>query len=61
MAIGRLATRTARLPEFCTTILTTSKMDMVQTKFRDLVFGSPAELLAEPESTSCKARGQIRS
>jgi uncharacterized damage-inducible protein DinB len=47
MPIGRLALHVARLPDFCTNILTTESMDMKTRKFPDLIFESTAHLLSE--------------
>jgi uncharacterized damage-inducible protein DinB len=59
MPIGRLSVHTARLPEFCSTILTTPSLDMAQSKFPDLVFQSTAQLLTELERTSAEARAHL--
>jgi uncharacterized damage-inducible protein DinB len=59
MAIGRLAVHTARLPEFCTTILTTPHLDMAQVKFPSLVFESTSKLLEDLERTSSEARSHL--
>jgi uncharacterized damage-inducible protein DinB len=56
MPIGRLALHTARLPEFCTNILTTPGMDMAKRKFPDFIFESTEHLLAELSRTSSEAR-----
>jgi len=59
MAIGRLALHTARLPEFCTTILTTPGLDMAVTKFPDFLFESTTHLVSELERTSSEAREHL--
>lgn len=59
MPIGRLALHTARLPDFCTTILTTPTMDMAQSKFPALTFESTEHLLAELERSSEEARAHL--
>jgi uncharacterized damage-inducible protein DinB len=56
MPIGRLALHTARMPEFCTRILTTTELDMDKEKFPDFTFESTAQLLSELERTSAEAR-----
>jgi len=59
MAIGRLALHAARLPEFCTRILTTPELDMDKEKFPGFVFESTEHLLSELERTSSKARSEL--
>lgn len=59
MPIGRLALHTARLPEFCTLILTSPGMDMAQRKFPDFTFQSTAHLLTELDRTSTEARHHL--
>lgn len=59
MAIGRLALHTARLPEFCTMMLTTDEMDLAQRKFPDFTFQSTAHLLSELERTAAEAKSHI--
>jgi uncharacterized damage-inducible protein DinB len=59
MAIGRLALHTARLPEFCTNLLTTSGLDMSKHKFPDFIFESTTHLLTELDRTSSEARGLL--
>jgi uncharacterized damage-inducible protein DinB len=59
MAIGRLALHAARLPEFCTRILTTPELDMDKEKFPGFVFESTAHLLSELDRTSSKARSEL--
>jgi uncharacterized damage-inducible protein DinB len=59
MAIGRLALHAARLPEFCTSILTTPELDMDKEKFPGFVFESTAHLLSELDRTSSKARSEL--
>lgn len=59
MAIGRLALHVARLPEFCTHILTTPELDMDKRKFPSFVFESTSHLLSELERTSSEARSNL--
>src|SRR3984893_5722983 len=40
MPVGRLALHVARLPDYCTRLLTTSELDMSKEKFPDLIFES---------------------
>jgi len=60
MAIGRLALHTARLPEFCTSMLTSDMLDMSQRKFPDFIFESTSHLLSELDRTSAEARDHLR-
>jgi uncharacterized damage-inducible protein DinB len=59
MPIGRLALHVARLPMFCTTILTTPELDMTKGKFPDLIFESTAHLLTELDKTAAEARAAL--
>ncbi len=59
MAIGRLALHVARLPMFCTQILSTPELNMATEKFPDLIFESTAHLLSELERTASAARGHL--
>jgi len=59
MAIGRLALHAARLPEFCTYILTTPELDMTKQKFAPFVFESRAHLLSELERTATEAKSHL--
>jgi uncharacterized damage-inducible protein DinB len=59
MPIGRLALHTARLPAFCTRILTTSELDMDKEKWPDIVFESTAHLLSELNRTATEAKGHL--
>jgi uncharacterized damage-inducible protein DinB len=59
MAIGRLALHTARLPQFCTRILTTPELDMGKEKMPDFVFESAAHLLSELNRTAAEARSHL--
>lgn len=59
MAIGRLALHTARLPEFCTRILTTDELDLDKEKFPDIVFESTAHLLSELDRTAAEAKSHL--
>jgi len=61
MAIGRLALHTARLPEFCTSMLTSEILDMAQRKFPDFIFESTAHLLSELDRASTEARAHLQS
>jgi uncharacterized damage-inducible protein DinB len=61
MPIGRLALHVARLPDFCTRILTTPNLDMGTYKFPPLLFESTAHLLSELTRTSTEARGHLAS
>ena len=56
MPIGRLALHVARLPEFCTRILSTDELNMAKEKFPDLTFQSTAHLLTELERTAGEAK-----
>lgn len=59
MPIGRLALHTARLPKFCSRILTTSEFNMDKEKFPDIIFESTAHLLSELDATSSEARANL--
>jgi uncharacterized damage-inducible protein DinB len=59
MAIGRLALHTARLPQFCTRILTTPELDMDKEKMPSFTFESTAHLLSELERTAGEARAHL--
>jgi uncharacterized damage-inducible protein DinB len=59
MPIGRLAVHAARLPQFCTRILTTPQLNMANEKFPDLVFESTAHLLTELERTAADAKSHL--
>ena len=61
MAIGRLALHVARLPEFCTQILTTDELNLATTKFPDLTFQSTAHLLSELERSAAEAKSVVAS
>jgi uncharacterized damage-inducible protein DinB len=61
MPIGRLALHVARLPDFCTNILTTEAMDMKTRKFPDLIFESTAHLLSELTRSSAAARAHLEA
>lgn len=56
MPIGRLALHTARLPEFCTRILTTDELNLAKEKFPDITFESTAHLLTELDRTAAEAK-----
>jgi uncharacterized damage-inducible protein DinB len=59
MPIGRLALHVARLPQFCTRILTTEEMNMDKEKFPDIIFESTAHLLTELDSTAAEAKSVL--
>jgi uncharacterized damage-inducible protein DinB len=59
MPIGRLALHVARLPEFCTRILTTPELNMDKEKFPGFVFESTAHLLSEVGRTASEARSRL--
>lgn len=59
MPLGRLALHTARLPMFCSRILTTTELDIAKDKFPDFVFESTAHLLSELDRTAAEARANL--
>ena len=59
MPIGRLAMHVARLPDFCTRILTTSLLDMDTAKFPNLEFTNVANLIAAHEHSAAEARAHL--
>jgi len=59
MPIGRLALHVARLPQFCTKILTTRELNMANEKFPDIIFESTAHLLSELERTAAEAKSHL--
>ena len=59
MPIGRLALHTARLPDFCTTILTKPGLDMSKEKWPDIIFESTAHLLSELDRSAAEARHHL--
>lgn len=59
MPIGRLALHTARLPQFCTRILTTPGLDVGKEKWPDFVFESTAHLLSQLESSAAEAKAHL--
>jgi len=59
MPIGRLAVHVARLPQFCTRILTTAELDMGKEKWPDLIFESTPALLSVLERTAAEAKGHL--
>lgn len=59
MPIGRLALHVARLPWFCTRILTTTQLDMDKEKMPDFVFESTAHLLSELDRTAAEAKSHL--
>src|SRR5258708_4207202 len=58
-AIGRLAVHTARLPGFCTRMLTTPETNMDQEKMPDFLFESTAHVLSELDRTATEARSHL--
>ena len=61
MPIGRLALHTARLPEFCTMIVTSDELNLATRKFPDFVFQSTAHLLSELDRTAAEAKSHVAS
>ncbi len=59
MPIGRLALHVARLPQFCSRILTTSELDMGKEKRPELVFQSTAHLLQELDQSAAEAKDRL--
>lgn len=59
MPIGRLALHTARLPDFCSSILTTPDMNLMTAKFPPLVFESTANLLSELDRSAAEAKRNV--
>ncbi|HEX4810311.1 MAG TPA: DinB family protein [Bryobacteraceae bacterium] len=59
MPIGRLALHVARLPDFCTRILTTPELNLASEKFPDYVFQSTAHLVSELDRTTTEARSRL--
>jgi uncharacterized damage-inducible protein DinB len=59
MPIGRLALHVARLPMFCTRIMTTAELDMSKEKFPDFIFESTAHLLSELDRTAAEAKAAL--
>ncbi len=59
MPIGRLAVHVARLPNFCTYILTKDGLDFAKEKSPDLAFESTARLLSDLESAAAEARAHL--
>ena len=59
MPIGRLALHTARLPQFCTRILTTSELDMDKEKWPDIIFESTAHLLSELDRSAAETKSHL--
>jgi uncharacterized damage-inducible protein DinB len=59
MPIGRLALHVARLPMFCTRILTTPDLNMAKEKFPDFIFESTAHLLSELDRTAAEAKAHL--
>ncbi len=59
MPIGRLALHAARLPQFCTYILTMPEFDMSKEKMPEFVFQSTANLLTELDKSAVEARAHL--
>lgn len=59
MPLGRLALHVARLPQFCSRILTTPELNMANEKFPDFVFESTAHLLSELEKHAAEAKSHL--
>jgi len=59
MPIGRLAVHVARLPKFCTMILTMPELDMGKVKMPELVFESTAHLLSDLHNNAAEARAHL--
>jgi uncharacterized damage-inducible protein DinB len=59
MAIGRLALHVARLPQFCTRILTTRELNMANEKFPEIIFESTAHLISELKRTAAEAKSHL--
>lgn len=59
MPIGRLALHVARLPMFCTRIMTTPELDMSKEKFPDFIFESTAHLLSELDKAAAEAKAAV--
>lgn len=59
MPIGRLALHAARLPQFCTRMLTSRELNFATEKFPDLIFESTAHLLSELEHTAREAKEHL--
>jgi uncharacterized damage-inducible protein DinB len=59
MPIGRLALHTARLPEFCSRILSTEEFKIDGEKMPDWRFESTSQLLAELDRSATEARSKL--
>jgi uncharacterized damage-inducible protein DinB len=59
MPIGRLGLHTARLPAFCTRILTTPELDMDKEKMPDFIFESTVHLLSELDEKAAEAKSHL--
>ena len=59
MPIGRLAAHVARLPRFCTIILTTPELDMGKEKLPELKFESTTQLLTDLDNNAAEARAHL--
>jgi uncharacterized damage-inducible protein DinB len=59
MPIGRLAVHVARLPQFCSMIMTTDELNFSKTKFPELTFESTAKLVSELEEHAAKAKRDL--
>lgn len=60
MPIGRLALHVARLPDFCSAILTQPGVDLANWKFPPLVFESTAQLISELERSAAEAKANLQ-
>lgn len=61
MPIGRLAVHTARLPQFCSSILTTPELNLATHKFPPLVFESTPQLLSDLDGSAAEAKSHLAS
>jgi uncharacterized damage-inducible protein DinB len=59
MPIGRLALHTARLPQFCSRILSSPELNMANEKWPDFVFQSSAHLVSELERSAAEAKDRL--
>ncbi|MBV9158207.1 MAG: hypothetical protein JO097_18220, partial [Acidobacteriaceae bacterium] len=59
MPIGRLALHVARLPDFCTQIMSTEELNFSTAKFPALIFESTAHLLSELERSAAEAKQRV--
>jgi len=61
MPIGRLAIHVARLPQFCTRIVSTEELNFATEKFPELIFKSTAQLVTELEHHAGEAKSVLAS